>query len=499
MKPSEFYNEGLPDRKPYETRAEEIAKISLPALVRKDGSTGSTALEDSASQSFNGRLFNNLKAKMGMALLPPSTSSFRFKPNATGVLELYGEGENRDEEGIAKMNSDLSMKTDLVNTELEVQQIRTDAFDMILQLIGVGSVVVEKVEKKGLQIYPLKSFVVKLNSKGEPLAICVRETLKNLPEDITVEKEKDEYELFTLLDYDKEADKWIMTQNVDDGEIVGNEQTFKNYDELPFRYFGWTWMVGEKYHRPFAEDYYPDMNQVDKLAKLNTDGAIIAAKSLLLINQRNNRTRKKDVADSENGDVIDGSAEDITAFQFNKGFDFKISNEREAIIKKELMAAFLDSGAITRDAERVTAEEIREMAQQLEASTLAGIYSKMSLQFSKWIIERLMVEIGIKFEATEVSVLTGLDALGRSQEAQKQDAFVQRLTATGKERWLKDGELISRWAAYDNINTVGLIKTPKEVQKEVADEQEALAKQQLVESGAKALGEKAGGGQPPAQ
>lgn len=489
--PSEFYSAGLSDRKPYEDRAEQIASISLPYLIRKDGSGATTLLGSSASQSFNGRLFNNLKAKMGMALLPPSTSSFRLKPDALGVIGLFGEGNDRDEDGIAAMYADLSFKTDLINTELENQQIRTDAFDMILQLIGVGSVVTEKIKGKGIQIYPLKSFVVKLNSKGAPLTICVKETLSVLPEGIVPEKEEEEYELYTMVNYDKNSDKWIMTQDIA-GVLVGEEKTFSSYNDLPFRYFGWTWMVGDKYHRPFAEDYYDDMNQVDKLSKLNTDGAVISAKSIIFVNPRGNRTKKSAISDSENGDVVDGSAEDITAFQFQKGHDFQVSNQREADIKKELKECFLDTGAITRDAERVTAEEIRRMAQQLEASTLAGIYSKMSLQFSKWIVERIIDELGIKFNATEVDVLTGLDALGRSQEAQKQDQFAQRLVAMGLQHWLIENELITRWANYDNINTVGLIKTPAQVKKELDDAKKQQGERLLIDSAAKSAGESSG-------
>ena len=487
MLPSEFYNKNLAKRKPYEDRAINIAKISLPYMIRASGSSSTNTMDSTASQSFNGGLINNLKAKMGMALLPPSTSSFRLKPDAVGMLQLFGGNED----AIAQLTQELSLKTDSINSEIEVQQIRSDMFDALTQLIGVGSVVIEKVKKKGILLYPLKSFVVKLDSKGNPLTICVQEKTSVLPKNITPKEEKEDYELYTMLNYDKDSDKWLMTQDID-GELVGEEKSYKDYDSLPFRYFGWNWMVGEDYHRPFAEDYYPDMNQVDKLAKLNTDGAIIAAKSLVLVNPRGGRTRKQDVNDSDNGAIIDGSAEDVTAFQFGKNYDFQVSNGREAEIKKQLQKAFLDTGSVTRDAERVTAEEIRVMAQQLEASTLAGVYSKMSLSWSKWIVERIMDELGIKFEAIEVSVLTGLDALGRSAEAQKQDAFVQRLAAVDLKHWLKESELISRWAGFDGINTVNLVKTPEEVSKEMQAQQQAAQQQALAQAGAESAG-KAGG------
>ena len=487
MKPSEFYQKHLSDRKPYEDRGQEIADVSLPYLIRKDGASSTNKQAYSPSQSFNGRLINNLTAKMGMALLPPSTSSFRLKPDAEALLQLFGGNEQQ----IAQMAQDLSIKTDAINAEVENQQIRSSLFDMIRQITGVAPVIVEKLPRKGVIIYPLKSFVVKLDSQGKPLAMCINETIYELPEGVTVKDDKEEYELFTLLKYDRNAKNWVMTQDID-GEEVGKEKTYKSYDDLPFRYFGWTWMVGDDYHRPFAEDYLPDMQQVDKLAKLNTEGAVIAAKSLILVNQQGGRTRKQDIVDAPNGEVIDGKEGDITSFQFNKNFDFQVSNEREAKIQQELKAAFLDSGSVTRDAERVTAREIEIQAQQLESSTLAGIYSKMALDWQKWIITQVMTELKIKFEVIDVNVLTGLDALGRSQEAQKQDAFVQRLVAVEMKHWLKESELINRWAAYDGINTANLIKTPAEVKTEQQQAQQQAAEQQAAMSGADAAGKAVG-------
>jgi len=489
--PSKFYSKGLSKRYPFEQRARDISALTLPYVIRKIGATSTTPFSKYPSQSFLGRLVNNLKAKMGMALLPPSTSSFRLKPDAQAMVKLFGVGKD-SEQAREKIAQELSLNTDAINNELENQQIRSSLFDMIIQQIIVGSVIIEKVPKKGIIIYPLTSFIVDLDSQGNPLAMCIKETIKHLPDNITPkDTNKDEYDLYTLLALDKDSGKWIMKQDID-GEIVGEEKSFKNYDSLPFRYFGWNWVQGDDYHRPFAEDYYSDMKQVDSLAKLNTQGAIVAAKSVLLVNQRGGRTRKQDLVNASNGAVIDGSADDITAFQFNKNYDFNTSNDREAIIKKELMQNFLDTGSITRQAERVTAEEIRLMAQQLEASSLAGVYSKMALNWSKWIVEKIMDELGIKFNAVDVSVLTGLDALGRSQEAQKQDNFMQRVAQLQLTHWINSNELLRRYASFDGINTVGLLKTSEEVQREQQQQLQQQQQNELVTAGAKSAGQEGG-------
>ena len=489
--PSELYAEGLSDRNPYETRAKEIAKISLPRVIREDGSNGGEELGDTVSQSFNGRLVNNLKSKIGMALLPPSTSSFKLKPDAEAMETLFGE--NPDEKAREALYQKLSGSTDVINTEIENQQIRSSLFDMLTQMIIVGSCVVEKIPKSeggGINVFPLKTFVVKLDSKGKPVMMVVKEVLVTLPEGVKADETKEEWEMFTLLEM-VEGGSWEMSQEID-GDLTGESSTFSDYDKLPFRYFGWEWLQGDTYHRGFAEDYYADMKQIDALAKLNTQGAVIAAKSLILVNQRGGRTRKDVIANSINGAVVDGVADDITAFQLQKGHDFQISNDREKEIKRELQQCFLDSGSVARDAERVTAEEIRVMAQQLESSSLAGVYSKMSLDWSKWIVEQVMDEVGIKFDAIEVNVLTGLDALGRSQESGKLDKFVERVMALQLNGYVHERELLNRYAGFDGISTIGLLKTTEEVAKARQEAADAQAKQAMAESAGVAAGQEGG-------
>ena len=485
--PSDFYASKENDRKQYEDRAKLISNLTLPYIIREESDTGTTSMTDSSNQSYGGRLINTLKAKMGMALLPPSSSSFKYVPKPEELAALTGGNKNN----IAKVYQVMSNNIAVVNAEIELQQIRTSLFDLITQLLIVGSVLVEKKEKKGVLLHPLMSFVADLDDQGNPVALCFVEKLKVLPEDITPKEIRDEYELYTMAKLDKETKGWVVTQEIEQ-EIVGTEQTYKDYNELPYRYLGWTWMTGESYHRPYTEDYFQDLEQLDKLAKLLTDGAIIQAKVLLFVNEKGGRTRKDAVADSNNGDIVDGVAEDVSALQIQKNFDFQIPMEREQALQKTLSQAFLMNESVTRDAERVTAQEINFMAQELESSSLAGIYSKLSLQWSKWIVQQIQRELGIKFEAIEVEILTGLDALGRSQEAQKLDAFVQRMVGLEMKHWLHEDELANRYAAFENVNSTNLLKTPKEVEAELAKMKAAQAQQMGDEAANTSAGQTAG-------
>lgn len=482
LSPKEFYSKFLNGRTEHEDTAEAICGLTLPYIMMERGATSSSKYKDKLSQAFCGRLVNTLKAKMGMSLLPPSTSSFRLEPDKDALEQLTGGSPDAK----AVVYEQLSSSVNMINKEIEAQQIRDTIFDMLVQLIAVGSVIMEKKPGKGILLHTLRNFTVDLDSRGEPRAMCVVETLKDLPPDITPPDEnQNEYKLYTLLERDPVLENWTMRQSIEDTE-VGTPQTF-NDDNLPFQYVGWTWTDGDKYHRPYAEDYLPDMRQYDQLSNLITKGSIVAAKVILFVDEKGNRTRKTDVARSKNGDVVNGRADDVTALQLQKNFDFQVPMERLADIGRNLSSAFLMNESVTRDAERVTAQEIRFMAQELETSSLSGVYSKLAKKVSKRIVEWIMAELGIKFKGISVNIITGLDALGRSQEAQKLDGIVQRFAAMNMMHWLNEDELAARYVAYEGVDSTGLLRTPTEVNNLLSQQAQA----QTAQLGANALAENA--------
>ena len=498
--PSEFYSRMETKRGDYEDRAKAIAKLTLPYLIREESDSGTTKMKDSNSQSFGGRLINTLKAKMGMALLPPATSSFRYVPNPEELIGLTAGNKNN----IAKVYEVMSKNINIVNKAIELQQIRASLFDTISQLLVVGSIIVEKKKNNGMVLHPLLSFTVELDARGKPYTMCIIEKVLSLPEGVEVDGRRkmpeDGWKLYTMCikDKSKPYDKagWIVIQEIE-GKQVGKEQSYANDLDLPFRYLGWTWMTGDYCHRPFAEDYYKDLEQLDKLAKLLTQGSIIAAKMLLFVNERGGRTRKDEVSESNNGDVVDGSADDVTTLKTEKNFDFQMPAEREANLKRELESAFLMNESVSRDAERVTATEISYMAQELESSSLAGIYSKMANDWSKWMVHQVMLELGVKPKSIEVEILTGLDALGRNQEAKKLDNVMARMEPLGLRHWFNDDELVNRYTAFESVDRTNLVKTPDEVAKAQAEQQKANAEQAGAEaaatSGGAAVGQMAAG------
>lgn len=497
LEPKEFYNNGITDRQPFIDRAIRNAELTLPYLIRDNG-TGTDAMKDKYGQSFGGRAVNSLKAKIGMALFPPASSSFRLDPTAeqleaAGIdIQVASEEEVAEDDARAAIYSTISRATGSINKEIDSQSIRDTMFEVIAQELVVGSVIVEKVKGDGVRYHPLDSFVVKLDNRGRALCMCIVETLYELPVGFeSLEDDKtEEYELYTMIKKVNGEEKWEVTQQIDDF-ILPKTITYTT-DKLPFKYTGWNYMVGDAYHRPYVDDYYEDLRQFSSLSHSITDGSIAAAKTLILVDERNGRTFAKDIDESDNLDVVIGKEDDIGVFQLGKNYDFQFSMDTKAELKRDIAAAFLMNESATREAERVTAAEIQFLAQELETTSLAGTYSKLSESLVKWNIHQVMNEMGLTFKELGVKIVVGLDALGRSNEARGLDAFVQTIVGVGAGNRLNSDELTNRYASFYGIDTTGLLKTNTQIAKEQQAQQAQQQEAMLGEEGAKSAGQEAG-------
>ena len=484
MSHKELYESLSTTRKAYEDRAKEISKLTIPYLFVDDGASESTLIEDTYASRYSAIAINALASNMSLTLLPPSGSSFRFDPD-NKAMEDFTRGDANMRAGIMAL---LGTQMARVNKEIENQEIRPQFFELLQCMIAVSPVVVEKVKGNGIKWHNIKTFAVKLDTRGEPLVLIVKETLhkEDVPKGIEIDEDADTADLYTMCEL--KDNKWTVTQSIDN-EIVGNESTYAK-DMLPYVYLGWTRQKGDTYHRPYAEQYLGILKDYSNINKILIEGGLIASKSLIMVNPLGT-TRKKDVSDSKNGDVIDGRSDEVTAFQLGKNYDFQIPMQHKNELIQQIDRAFLSRQGTQRQAERVTAEEIRQDAQELEKS-LAGIYSVMAKKFNKWLILQIMEELNIKFDSIDVAVVTGLDALGRNIESQKMDNFMTRIANLGLQTWLKEDEIISRYASYDGIDTVNLVKSPNEVATERQQANEQALQQQLLTSGADSLGKSAG-------
>jgi len=205
----------------------------------------------------------------------------------------------------------------------------------------------------------------------------------------------------------------------------------------------------------------------------------------------NGTTRAATLAESPNGAIVQGNASDITCLQVQKGQDFQVAQVSISEIKDRLGHAFLLTSGAVRNAERVTAEEIRMLSMELETA-LGGVYSLFSSELSLPMVNRIMKVMNKRKKLPKVPkevinpiIITGVEALGRGNDLQKLDMFLggvaQMFGPQALQEFVRPEEYLKRRATSLGIKTEGLVKSQEELQQEAQMQQQAQQQAMLAQ------------------
>lgn len=486
------------DRQAFLDRARSCAKLTIPSLITDEGHTQQETLA-TPFQGLGARGVNNLASKLLLALLPPNASFFRLTLDEFKMAMLAQMPQQMGE-----IEESLSRIEQAVMNEVERSGMRVKVFEAIKHLIATGNALLYLDKDTKLRVFHLDQYVVRRDPMGNVLCIITKECIAEdaLPEDVREVLELEErespgydnpdktYDLYTKI-YLEEG-KYEVYQEVKGIKIPGSYGTFKP-EELPWIVLRWSHIADEDYGRGHVEEYLGDLISLEGLTQAIVEGSAAAARLLFLV-APNGTTRIKDCALAPNGGFISGSAADVTVLQAQKQADLNIASQVSQSIEQRLGYAFLMNSSIQRNAERVTAEEIRYMAQELE-SALGGVYSVLAAEFQLPLVRLVMKRMTKAQKLPKLNdgvvspvVITGVEALGRGHDLQKLDIFVQGAAASlgpqALAQYINVGDYFSRRAAALGINPKGLIKSQEEMQQEMQQAQMMQMAQQL---GPKAL------------
>ena len=470
------------DRDTFLQRARDAAELTIPHLMPPDGHSGSTIYK-TPFQGVGARGVNNLASKLLLTLLPPNSPFFRLMIDDFDLAELgAGDARGKVEEALGRIER-------AALQEIEATAIRVPVFEAIKQLIVSGNSLVYLPKKDGMKVFRLDRFVVKRDAMGNLLEIITKESIspKMLPEaaQMLLKAEgSDEpltrnLDLFTCVKLVK--DKWEVHQEVAGMEVPDSRGSYPK-DKNPFIPLRFSRIDGEDYGRGFVEDYIGDLKSLEGLTQAIVEGSAASAKVLFLV-RPNGTTKARTLAESPNGAIVNGDANDVTTLQVQKAADFQVALATAQNITERLSFAFLLNSSVQRNAERVTAEEVRYMAQELETA-LGGVYSILSQEFQQPLIKILLARLEstgkmpkLPKDTVKPTVVTGLEALGRGQDLNKLATFLQYLQPLGAEiiqSEMNIGDYIDRLGASLGIDTNGLIKSDEQK----AEEAEQATQQQ---------------------
>lgn len=508
------YDQLATDRTSILMRARLCSTLSIPTLFPPEGAGNATAYP-TPWQAMGARCVNNLAAKLLLALFPPNAPFFRLTIDDFTLSQIAKQDGAR-----AEVEKGLNRIERAVMGELETGTARPSLFEALKQLIVSGNALLMVTPNNSVRVHRLDRYVVKRDPMGNPLEIITKECISRLeltdevrelvgtatPAEPTTADTSDNIDLYTgwrLVKVGNTA-MWRVSQEVKGVAIPGSNGTYP-HDKCPARPLRWTALDGEDYGRGIFEEYLGDFKSLEGLQQAIVQGSVAAAKVLFLV-KPNSSTKKDVIAKSESGDVASGNKEDVTVLQMEKYNDFKVAQETRNNIIQSLSFAFMLNTAIQRQGERVTAEEIRYMAQELESS-LGGVYSTMSQDLQLPLVSILMsnMERAGKLPAlpkgkVKPAITTGIEAIGRGDDITRLSSFLADLEPLGPgvaAQYINVGDYIMRAGTARQIDMDGLVKPDAQVQQEQQQAQmQALAQKvgpNVVNKGAEMMAAHGGG------
>lgn len=485
------------DRWLFLDRARQCSELTIPTLIPPEGHTSTTKYY-TPWQGLGARGVENLSAKLLLSLLPPNTPFFKLDVNDFAKAQMAGDPafKSKIDEGLAKIER-------AVQQEIEGAGLRAPSFLAFKHLIVAGNVFIYVPPTGGFRVFPLDSYVVVRDAEGNLLEAITLEKVhpEVLPEDVyaflfedmpqiedasegkegaakEVPNKKDELEVYTR--YYRAGNRWRSYQEINGKKIPGTVGSWP-LDKPAFMALRWTMVEGESYGRSFVESYLGDLIALEGLSKAQVQSAATAAKTVFMVNP-NGVTRAKDLSEAESGDFVVGAKDDVHALQIEKYHDLQVAEQAIQRITERLSYAFLLQSAIQRKGERVTAEEIRYMASELE-DTYGGFYSLMSQEFQQPLVNRLMDRMTkdkklppLPKDVVKVQIVTGMEALGRGHDAARLEAFLGKvLQLEGAAQYINIPEAMARLATANGVDPAGLVKTAEQIAQE---QQQAMQAQQ---------------------
>lgn len=477
-------------------------------------------------QSIGARGVRNLSSKLLLALFPSNTPFFKY---SIDDLSLRSLEEQTGQSGLrGEVEKALSARERAVLQEMETALFRPAAFVALQHLLCCGNYLLYIPPDSGRSRgFRLDQYVVRRDPSGSLLEIIVKEAVLpgSLPASVRelvqgasgshVEPTKDgkttklevgpkkadpleagSWDLYTRVVRNIELNRWDVNQEVN-GVVLTNSVGHYPIDKLPWLPLRLSTQPGEDYGRAYVEEYLGDLDSLEGLVQAIVEGSAAAARVVFLVSP-NGTTSLRVVAKAKNGDTVSGNPNDVGAMRLDKGADFQVAQKQAQEIAQNLAFAFLLNTAIQRSGERVTAEEIRYMAAELD-DALGGVYTLLGAEYqlpSVQQFERRMEKSRnvppLPKDMVRPTIVSGMEAIGRGQDQRNLKLFVSEIIQTiGPEMAMKVlnfQELMKRSAASYGIDTEGLIlDEQKQAENEQMSQVMALM-QQLGPEGIKQLG-----------
>ena len=490
------FDQGVAARSHLESRWEDYAGWTLPYVFPRL-EYGSIPEMQNDYQALGAQAVNHLANKIVMTLFAPNRPFFKLELSQGMVASLEAMGFSQgDMEVFTGRAEREAMKN------MERVRLRTSVIQAIKNLIITGNTLIFFPSGQPSQVYSLRDYVVKRDMSGSVTEIITRDTLcvTNLPDNLNMAargkgyKENEELSVYTGVKRTS-TDRFEVYQELEDiCKVEGSDGSYPARD-LPWLALTWNQIRGQNYGNGLVEEYAGDFSVYSSLSEANLNIASIAADIKILVNPMG-QTDVDTLNNSEPGTYVYGVPGDVAYLQLEKLAELSFVDKVMDSYQRRLASGFLLNSQVTRDAERVTAEEIRLQANELESS-LGGVYSRLAEEMQQPLARRLIQEVNPELAAIQPIILTGVESLNRNSEHEQVMLFLNDLTMLQNipeqmMAYLKFNDVAKVIAVNRGIEYTKLLKTDEEVAAEQQAAQEAQAQQAMSEAIAGGMGDQMG-------
>lgn len=405
------------ERSSLKWRSEKYAALTVPKVCLPDGYDQNSGRELQHDwQALGAQAVNNLTNKLMLALFAPSRPFFRLDVDAKTLGYFTSMGATAQD-----VSEALSVAEREAIKQLDKRSLRPKLLEVLKHLVVVGNVLL-MLDEDRTRVIGLKNYVCKRAVDGSVLEIMTKDCMTFMQLDPEIRamfanrRDEDKLDFYRWIKRDEKGD-YRLTQWVNDQVLPDKYDGKWQEENMPYRALTWDLADNCDYGTGYVEDYIGDFEALSALSKAQVQGAILASEFRWLVNPQG-QTKPEDMANSINGEAIPGQQGDITLVNATTNNALAAIQQVASDYINRIARGFLMLSGVTRNAERVTAEEIRMQANELETG-VGGAYSRIAVDlqvpFSLFLLR--LVDFKYKGKSIQPIVITGLDALSRNADA----------------------------------------------------------------------------------
>lgn len=430
------------------TLCEQYASWTLPYIFPPIGTNQSTELQIS-SDSIGAQAVNHLANKLVSVLFPGQRMFFRLHldEKAKAMIKqmlsqnMAAEGSSAQDalnEAVERFEQEMVSIEKQASEYMDMVQYRPQAILAASNLIITGNALMYHPKGRPVQVFNLRDYCIVRDLSGAVIEIMTKEckAFETFHPDIQAQlrtfkgghntyEDTSEVKVYTQIKLENDG-KYHAYQFADH-VMLDTQGAVWTKDTLPWIPLTWNLVRGEDYGRGRVADFAGAFHAVNVLTTSLLNLSALMSDIKFLVDPAS-VIDIPTMTKSPSGSYHPGKKDQVVPIQVDKLSDAQFIASMIERYERQIAQGFLLNSQLTRNAERVTAEEIRRDANELETSN-GGVYSRMAAQWQSPTAHIILYQI--EFDGLDMGIspqiITGMDSLSRNGELENLQVFLINL------------------------------------------------------------------------